>query len=217
MATDIDFPTILSPVNFDYKSKYVMATICIPVEVKPGGEQIIHDGLYQVKYELIDCLPTRNEANKNKLDVSDLFTKINESYRSPSEYDITFKDNSNSNESEESESESESESDNDDGSELVFKSESSDIEMEDESDESDIDFPTIHPSIAPLEKPQIRVLTQQPEQLVVSRHEIQPKRHYPKSRTFRNKELKRQTRFTRKSDMRYFPIPESILQSMSIT
>jgi len=58
-------------------SKFVMATIHVPVEITVEGHQITHTELYEVEFSAIDRLPTYREPPAF-VDVAGLFSKIGE-------------------------------------------------------------------------------------------------------------------------------------------
>jgi len=58
-------------------SKFVMATIHVPVEITVEGTQITHTELYEVEFSAIDRLPAYREPPAF-VDVAGLFSKISE-------------------------------------------------------------------------------------------------------------------------------------------
>ena len=88
-------------------SKFVMATIHVPVEITVEGTQITHTELYEVEFSAIDRLPSYREPPAF-VDVAGLFSKISE------EPGIAFRNDESDSGSESDDSESGSESDSDD-------------------------------------------------------------------------------------------------------
>jgi hypothetical protein len=112
-------------------SKFVMATIHVPVEITVEGTQITHTELYEVEFSAIDRLPVYREPPAF-VDVAGLFSKISE------EPGIAFRNDEPDSGSESDESESGSESESESGSDDVeFRFQSTfDNGEEDEEDPS---------------------------------------------------------------------------------
>jgi hypothetical protein len=202
-------------------TKYVMATIRVPIEISMTGVQTIHSELYHIEYDVIDQLPDFPE-NRNTDQLSSIFSRIAETYDEEIEFKqtidtpnhqpilrTTIDDSDMSDASVESDSESESE--------FVFKPEyGEDEDDEDEDDDSDTidgfaydDDETPHHSIPPIQFSQ-----EIPDELMVRKDEIRRHRPFPKSKTFRRAH-KPQSRFSRKSDTRFIRVPDAILQKIS--
>lgn len=200
-------------------TKYVMATIRVPIEISMTGIQTIHSELYHIEYDVIDQLPDFPE-NRNTDQLSNIFSRIAETYDEEIEFKqtidtpnhqpilrTTIDDSDMSDASFRSDSESESE--------FVFKPEYD----EDEDDDDDtIDGFVYDEDETPDESPDhsippIQFSQEIPDELMVRKDEIRTHRPFPKSKTFRRTH-KPQSRFSRKSDTRFIRVPDTILQKM---
>ena len=200
-------------------TKYVMATIRVPIEISMTGVQTIHSELYHIEYDVIDQLPDFPE-NRNTDQLSNIFSRIAETYDEEIEFKqtidtpnhqpilrTTMDDSDMSDASFRSDSESESE--------FVFKPEYDEDEEDDDTtdgfvyDDDETPDETPNHSIPPIQFSQ-----EIPDELMVRKDEIRTHRPFPKSKTFRRAH-KPQSRFSRKSDTRFIRVPDAILQKIS--
>jgi hypothetical protein len=196
-------------------TKYVMATIHVPIEIGVDGEQTIHSELYHIEYSVIDQLPDFPQ-NRNTEQLSNIFSKIAETYDAEIEFKQTLEPNSTIIDDTSSDmldsnsvvSDSDSESD----SEFVFKPEYNDYI----DDDNHIDNDPVYESD---DEPKNTTTTIQfsheiPDELIVRKDEIRKYRPFPKSKTFRRTH-KPQSRFSRKSETRFLRVPDTILREFS--
>jgi len=198
--------------NNDTKSKYVLATIAIPIEITPDGDQITHTELYSIDFSVLDFLPNPSEQVA-EIDISQLFScisdKATDEFAFRSSESGTESGESESRSGSESESEYETESDSD-GGDFLFREEYRTSIPEDESETM---LGSREGGLAPP---------------VVHKNEIQTRRAFPRSKTFRRFRSAstrgdtrpggiRNQRFSRRSDMRRFiHVPKHILNTLGI-
>lgn len=202
-------------------TKYVMATIRVPIEISMTGEQTIHSELYHIEYDVIDQLPDFPE-NRNTDQLSNIFSRIAETYDEEIEFKqtidtpnhqpilrTTIEDSDMSDASFRSDASFESDSESE--SEFVFKPEYD--EDEDDDDDTTDGFVYDEDESPEHSIPPIQFSQEIPDELMVRKDEIRRHRPFPKSKTFRRAH-KPQSRFSRKSDTRFIRVPDTILQKM---
>ena len=193
-------------------TKYVMATVRVPIEISMTGEQTVHSELYEIEYDIIDQLPNVS-VRANRDQISTLFSKIADVYDDeiafhPDYYEASLGESeSEFAESESAESESAESDTEDTGPFVPIPTEASSTFMfhvvaESESEsESDNDHP----------KPTIEFSRDIHDEQMVRKDEIRKYKTYPKSTTFR-RTRRPPSRFSRKSETRFLQVPDEILR-----
>ena len=208
------------------QTRYIMATIRVPIEINTSGEQTVHNELYQIEYSIIDDLPDIPE-NRRHANVSTLFSKISETFEE--EEDFAFREQTDEYSDEYSDDESESQhfptslpsvvspanfeisyNNTVENSGLIFKPE---YTRDSSSVEKNVGIKTESGTKIAI-KESIEGKTQEPDTMFVKKNEIREKRPFPKSKTFRRAQ-KPPSRFSRKSETRFLDIPLSILAQLT--
>jgi hypothetical protein len=166
-------------------SKYVLATIYLPIEVTPEGKQITHKELYNIKFSVLDFLPPKPAFVKTEISISELFPQIKEK---PQDV-LQFRENTPTDTicDSDDESENHSENESDDTNSLVS------YNFENDSSTHDIVS----------DKPAFQFKKEPPKMRIKS-----------KSKTFRRIQTASR-RFSRRSDTRIVHIPQYFIDTLS--